>query len=198
MPPTSAVTEAEEAAAWIAAARTSAVQRGGRGEGVVVGVGVQADDGVEVDHAARLVLSDLDEAEADQGAQFLLRDAHHAGEVPGQVGDEAAPQVTGAGVEHDRGFVVVAVGAHRPAEPRVVLGVAGRAGDVTAVRAGALGGVAAGAAGQHLAVTSRREWTGPNEGAVKVANTHGCSATDSGMPLPPIRPERTSWRASRL
>ena len=34
----------------------------------------------------------------------------------------------------------------------------------------------------------RRACTGPNEGAVKVANTHGCSATDSGTSLPPMRP----------
>ena len=72
--PTSAVTEAAEAAAWMASASTSAVQRSGRrGVGVVTGVAVEADDGVEVDDAARLVLSDLDEPEADQGAQFLLR-----------------------------------------------------------------------------------------------------------------------------
>ena len=106
---------------------------------------------MEVDDAARLVLSDLDEAEADQGAQFLLGDAHHAGELAGQVGGEAAPQVPRAGVEHHGGFVVVAVRAHRAAEPGIVLVVAGRAGDVAAVRADALAGVAAGTAGQHLA-----------------------------------------------
>ena len=44
----------------------------------------------------------------------------------------------------------------------------------------------------------RRAWTGPNEGAVKVANTHGWVAIVSGMPLPPVSPARTSWRASRL
>lgn len=34
----------------------------------------------------------------------------------------------------------------------------------------------------------RWEWTGPNEGAVRVANTHGCAAMVSGTPLPPARP----------
>jgi putative transposase len=44
----------------------------------------------------------------------------------------------------------------------------------------------------------RREWTGPNDGAVSVANTHGCAVIVSGMPLPPASPARTSCRASRL
>ena len=34
----------------------------------------------------------------------------------------------------------------------------------------------------------RRAWTGPNDGAVRVANTHGCAVMVSGMPLPPARP----------
>ena len=33
---------------------------------------------------------------------------------------------------------------------------------------------------------------------MRVANTHGCAVIVSGMPLPPARPARTSWRASRL
>ena len=40
--------------------------------------------------------------------------------------------------------------------------------------------------------------TGPNDVAVSVANTHGWVLTVSGTPLPPTRPARTSWRASRL
>ena len=77
-----------------------------------------------------------------------LGDAREAGELAGQVGGEPAPQVTGAGVEQHRGLVVVAVAAHRPAEPGIVFDVAGRAGDVAAVRAAAGLGVAAGSAGQ--------------------------------------------------
>ena len=33
-----------------------------------------------------------------------------------------------------------------------------------------------------------REWTGPNDGAVKVTNTAGWVATAGVMPLPPIEP----------
>ena len=51
---------------------------GGRGLVVLAG-GVEADDGVEVDDAAGLVLGDLDVPDPDQGAQRLLGD-------PGQRG----------------------------------------------------------------------------------------------------------------
>ncbi len=47
-----------------------------------------------------------------------------------------------------RGGVVIAIAAHRLAEPGIILDVAGRAGDVPAVRAAACLGVAAGTAGQ--------------------------------------------------
>jgi hypothetical protein len=40
---------------------------------------------------------------------------------------------------------------------------------------------------------SRWAWTGPNDGAVSVVNTHGWVATVSGMPLPPDSPARMSW-----
>ena len=53
------------------------------------------------------------------------------------------------GVEQHGGGVVVAVGAHRLAEPGIVLDVPGRAGDVPAVRAAPGVSVAARAAGQH-------------------------------------------------
>ena len=59
-------------------------------------------------------------------------------------------------------------------------------------------GVAARTARQKVLPRMRREWTGPKLGAVRVANTHGCEVTVSGMPLPPDIPARTSWRASRL
>ena len=55
----------------------------------------------------------------------------------------------------------------------------------------ALVGVAAGPAGQSRPRRPVRVvWTGPKLGAVRVANTHGCAATVSGTPLPPVRPER--------
>jgi len=37
----------------------------------------------------------------------------------------------------------------------------------------------------------------PQEGAVKVANMAGCIPTDSGTPLPPASPARTSWYSYR-
>ncbi len=50
--------------------------------------------------------------------------------------------------------------------------------------------------GRHRAtlppLVTTRVWTSPKEGAVKVANTHGWMATDSGTPLPPASPARMS------
>ena len=144
------------------------VDAAGRGLVVVAG-GVQADHGVEVDDAAGLVLGDLDVPDPDQGAEPFLGDAQAAGQVPGQVGGEPAPQVPRLGVEQHGGVIVVAVAAHRLAEPGVVFDVAGRAGDVPAVRAAAGVGVAAGAAGQdglaaHPAGVDRAEGGGGEGG----------------------------------
>jgi len=86
---------------------------------------VQADHGVEVDDATRLVFGHLDEPDSHQGAEQLLGDAEAAGQVPGQVGDEPAPQVGRAGVEQHGCFVVVAVRAHRLTEPGIGFGVPG-------------------------------------------------------------------------
>ena len=104
---------------------------------------------MEVDDAACLVFGDLDVPDAQRRAEFFEADAREAGELAGQVGGEPAPQVTRAGVEQHGGLVVVAVAAHRPAEPGIVFDVPGRAGDVAAVRAAPGLGVAAGSAGQH-------------------------------------------------
>ena len=149
-----------------------AQQRGGVAgrRGLVVLAGrVEADDGVEVDDAACLVFGDLDEPDAELGAQGFLGDPGQPGQVAGQVGDEPAPQVTRVGVEQHGGFVVVAVGAHRLAEPGVSLDVPGRAGDVAAVRAAPCAGVAAGSAGQdglaaHPAGVDRAEGGGGEGG----------------------------------
>ena len=72
-------------------AQHGGVDAGRRGLVVLAG-GVQADHGVEVDHAASLVFGHLDVADPDQGAQLLLGDAQAAGQVAGQVGGEPAPQ----------------------------------------------------------------------------------------------------------
>ena len=64
----------------------------GRGQGVAVAGGVEADHGVEVDDAACLVFGDLDVADAQVGAQPLAGDPGEPGQVPGQVGGEPLEQ----------------------------------------------------------------------------------------------------------
>jgi hypothetical protein len=120
----------------------------GRGRLVVVAGCVEPDDGVVVDDAAGLVFGDFDEPDADLGAQVFLRVAGQAGELAGQVDGEPAPQLRGEGVEQDVAGVVVAVRSRGLAEPRVIGLVTAGAGDVAAVRAAPLAGVAAGPAGQ--------------------------------------------------
>jgi hypothetical protein len=100
---------------------------------------------------------------------FWVTPASQPGQAAGQVGGEPAPQVGRVGVEQHRGLVVVAVRAHGPAEAGIGLVVAGRAGDVAAVRAAARPGVAAGAAGQdglaaHPAGVDRAEGGGGEGG----------------------------------
>ena len=118
----------------------------------------------------------------------------------------AAPQFPGGGIPDDVGGVVVAVRAQRLAEARIAGGVAAVAGQGPAVRAGRRrrgggGRVRAcsgsGALPAQVWARTGREWTGPKDGAVKVANTTGCPATVSGMPLPPASPARMRWKASR-
>ena len=90
---------------------------------------------MEVDDAAQLVFSDLDEPDFHELAELLAGDTAKAGQVARQEGFEAAPQLPGYRVEQHRGPVVVAVGAHRAAKPRIILAVADRAGDIPAMRA---------------------------------------------------------------
>ena len=118
-----------------------------------------------VDDSAGLVLSNLDEPDPDLLAQGLLREAGQAGQLAGQVDGEPAPQFGGVGVEQDVPGVVVAVRAEWLAQSGIVRPVSTWAGDVAAVRAAALAGVAAGAAGQLTAARSVRVvWTGPKPG----------------------------------
>src|SRR5262249_6085866 len=117
----------------------------------VVARGVETDDRVVVDDAAGLVFGDLDESDPDLGAELLLRDPGQAGEPPGQVDDEPAPQVGAAGVEQDVPGVVVAVRAQWLAEPTIVGVVHSGARDIATVGAAALMGIAAGPAGQRSA-----------------------------------------------
>ena len=123
---------------------------GGRGQ-EPAGVGgvqaVEAEQDVEVDRAAGLVFGGF--AVGDAHAVGQVAAAGELVEVPfdGLLG--APPQFAGAVVPHHVGGVVVAVRAQRLAEPGIVAGVAGEAGQLAAVRADS--GVAAGVAGLGLA-----------------------------------------------
>ena len=50
--------------------------------------------------------------------------------------------------------------------------------------------------GGSVRPSARVPCTGPNEGAVRVANTSGLSPTVSGTPLPPVTPARIRWNVS--
>ena len=106
---------------------------------------VEAEDGVEVDQAAALELGHLGVGQLDPHAVGLGELVEAAADAD----DGAAPQLGGVGVPHDRGRVVVAVGAQRLAEAGVVVFVPLPAGDPPPVRA--VAGFAPGAAAGDLA-----------------------------------------------
>ncbi len=122
----------------------------GRGRGVAAGRAVEADDRMEVDGAALLVLGDLGEGDPGVFAEPALGEARTLGDLSAQVGREAPPEGTGVRVPEDGGFVVVGVRVERGAEGGVVLVVAdaaaagadgsGRAGGAVMDRAEAGGG----------------------------------------------------------
>jgi hypothetical protein len=143
---------------------------------------VEADESVQVDDAAGLHLGDLGEGGAPPVPLERL------------VGLEqgAAPQLADVGVPHDLAGVVVAVQAKRLPHHRIPLFVPQGAEKGAAVRAGLP--IAAGAAGAGWwSRPARVECTGPNDGAVAVRKTHGCSRTLAGTVLPPTRPALISW-----
>jgi hypothetical protein len=107
-----------------------------------------------MDDAAVLVLGDLDEPDPHLAAQLALGDPGKAGELTGQVDGEPAPQLRGKRVEQDVPGVVIAIRAHRGAQPRVILAVVAGAGQVAAVRTAPLVGVAAGTASQSAATAA--------------------------------------------
>ncbi len=96
-----------------------------------------------VNDATVLVFGDLDEPDPHLAAQLPLGDPGQAGELARQVDSEPAPQFRGEGVEQDVPGVVVAIRTQRRAQPKIVVAVVTRAGQVTAVRAALLVGVAA-------------------------------------------------------
>ena len=163
---------------------------GGRGGGGP-GRAVEADDGVEVDHAAALVFGDLGEGDPDLRGERLVGQPGLAGEGAAQGDGEAAPQFGGVGVEQDCAGVVVAVRAQRLAEP-VVIPACFSPQDMR-MPCGQDRRAGGGGSARTRPSFSRRAWTGPKDGAVRVTNTHGWSATVAGMPLPPISPARMSW-----
>ena len=165
---------------------------------------------MEVDHAACLVLGHLDEPDAELRPQGLLGDPGQPGQVPGQVGDEPAPQLAHVGVEQHGGVVVVAGRAHRLAEPGVALDVPGGAGDVAAVRAAPGVGVTAGAARQdglaaHAAGVDRAERGGGEGGEharvrgdrVGDALAAGQARADELAGVPLVHREQAGQTASR-
>ncbi len=112
---------------------------------------------MEVHGAAGLGFGDLDVADADEAAGFPFAFPDQVGHAPvGQV-DGAFPQSGGVPVPHDQAGGVVAVGADRGAQKRVVVGVDEVAAAGPAVWAAAgvgpadLGGAVVGAAGVHRA-----------------------------------------------
>src|SRR5215472_4830833 len=132
---------------------------------VVLTWGIEADHGVEVDDAACLVFGHLDEPDTELSKQGLLRNPGQPGKMPGQVGDEPAPQVARVSVEQHGRLVVVALRAHRLAEP----------GSPSTCRVGQemsqpwqqRRALASRRGWQYRTVLPRirREWTGPNDGA---------------------------------
>jgi hypothetical protein len=166
---------------------------------VTVSRSIEPDDRVVVDDAAVLVFGDLDEPDPHLAAQLPLGDPGEAGQRARQVDGEPAPQLGGERVEQHVPGVVIALRAQWRAQPRVVVVVMTGAREIATVRTTPLVGVAARTACQAAATAAGADGVHRAEpGAVKVANTHGCVATVSGMPLPPVSPDRMIWRASPL
>ena len=171
------VNRTEAAAARTRSAKRRGVDRGGGGREPVGGAGaVEPDQGMEVDHATDLVLSDLGVLHRRHLGQPVRRHLQLLGDQPAQGDREPAPQVRCPPLPDHMGGVVVAVrrtaAARAPGRPRHAgpgSSGAGRARrSPRCLRAGGSGG--------H---SSRLPCTGPNDGAVTVANTSGFSATDS-------------------
>jgi hypothetical protein len=88
--------------------------------------------------------------------------------------------------------VLETLDTQRLAQAGVILGVDRATGERVAVRADWRVAPRA-AAPRLLVLADRREWTCPKLGAVSVTNTAGCSAIESGTPLPPRSPAAIRW-----
>ena len=146
---------------------------------------------MEVDRPSALELGHLGIGDPHQSTQLALLEADQPaqGTLDGDGGP--APQLRGQGVPQHLRLRVIAVRAERLAQPGVVLLVAMPAAGPLAVRAA--GTLPVGVTRQDEPALALRVWTLPNDGAVKVTNSRGCSLIVSGMPLPPRRPAARSW-----
>ena len=97
---------------------------------------VEADQGVEVDSPAALVLGDLGVLDGRDLIQPGGRDPEGLGDQPAQGDGEPSPQVRRPPLPDDVGGVVVAVPAQRLPQRRVVVAVLRVAGSRPAMRAG--------------------------------------------------------------
>jgi hypothetical protein len=137
---------------------------------------VDADDDVEVDNSAPLELRSLHEPNTRDVAEPVARYTELAREPASDGLRSSLPQRRREVVPGS--LLVVAVGHRidRAAEPLVV----GRVTLTTSASA--------------VSISDRVD--APERRAVSVTITAGCPATDSGTPLPPRRPQATSWNAS--
>src|SRR5690606_7486666 len=88
---------------------------GRRRGGAAVG-SVEAEDGVEVDGAAFLVLGDLGERHPGVASERALAESGPLGDLTAQVDGEPSPQWPGVGVPQHGRLVVVSVRVQRCAE----------------------------------------------------------------------------------
>jgi hypothetical protein len=133
---------------------------------VMTWMSLASEDGVEVDQAAALELRNLGVGQLHCPGPG---DPSGFGEVTADGDGGAPPQLRGVRVPHHSAVVVVAVWAQRPAQARGCLLVPQPARQAPAVRADGLFTAGRHRAGRPLGCW-RRVCTGPNEGAVKVAN----------------------------
>ena len=142
---------------------------------------VEADQGVEVDDAAALVLGDLGVLDGGQVAHAAAGDAERLGDQPAQGDGEPAPQVGCPPLPHDLGGVVVAVRAQRLTQLGVVVAVPHQAARRPTVRAAARAAVRPSAGLDAVHVTERR--CGERREHQRVVGHrlgHGLAADDTG------------------
>jgi hypothetical protein len=153
---------------------------------------VEADRGVDVDDAAGLELDHLRVRHPGTAPECNRGEPAACGERAGKGDGEPPPELGCVPLpEHVRG-VVVALPAQRLAQLRILVAVPGEA-----VQRPTMGDTGRSRRARHGPLRPR-PWTGPNDGAVRVAKVAGWVATDSGTSLPPARPQVSRCQASPL